>query len=1014
MQVTIFFIYLPYQPNPITPQARLFATMEKIELHKIYKRKKSDRDIFQELMPFKIKEILLIANYYDAYTIEREGQFSDKIIGEYLQVNLYTAPRFTSVASEEEAMKLLEERHIDLIIIMAGLDKQTPLAISRNLKKLHPHTCQLMLVNNNADLAYFHTIEDELSESIERLFVWNGSTKVFLAMAKYIEDKKNLERDTRLGDVRVILLVEDSVRYYSRYLPLLYTEIMSQTQKLILAEPNNSDMSLVMKIRVRPKVILVSTYEDAIGIIDRYKENMIGVISDVRYKRKGVEDENAGIKLIQYVRNADNKIPCLLQSQENENAERAKALQAEFINKNSLTLSQDIKKFIKGQLGFGDFIFRNAEGIPLDKATSISEFKQKLLSIPDESLAYHSIRNGISTWLMARGEINLAKHLRRYRFEDFKTPEELRSFILRVFEASELKKMRGRIINFSPQLVDSNRYITRLGKGSLGGKGRGMAFLSNFIENVDLKKLIPDLRIEIPKTAVIGVDEFDNTLEINNLNNIIYSNSTYKDIQTAFANASLSASLREKLRSYLEVMKKPLAVRSSGLFEDSLSQPFAGVYATYLIPNNSDSADQRLEELEEAIKLVYASIYSDNSRAYFTAIDGMIEEEKMAVIIQEVVGSEHNMKYYPNISGVAQSYNFYPFSYIKPEDGFAVIALGLGAYVVGGEKTHRFCPRYPKLQLASIQDMARDSQKYFYAIDLAHHTYSLLENGEHAAMKEYDLKTIEEDGNLQHFASVFDFMNDRIVYDFSVRGPRIVDFAEVLQYNYIPLAGALDILLDIFSQAMGAPVEIEFAVNIENGKPIFYLLQIKPLIKNDYHLSIENENVDVSKALLKADKGMGNGKLCNIKDVIYVDPEKFDRLKTEQMAEEVKKLNEKLKKTNTEYILIGPGRWGTRDRLTGIPVSWPDISKAKVIVEQGLKDFPLDASLGSHFFHNVTSMNVGYFAIPYESDDSFIKFDMLQKQEIVDELEYVKHVRFKEPLTVLMDGKKQTSVILVN
>lgn len=988
--------------------------MEKIELHKIYKRKKSDRDIFQELMPFKIKEILLIANYYDAYTIEREGQFSDKIIGEYLQVNLYTAPRFISVASEKEAKKVLEERHIDLIIIMAGLDKQTPQEISRDLKVLHPHICQLMLVNNNADLAYFHTIEDKLSESIERLFVWNGSTKVFLAMAKYIEDKKNIERDTRLGDVRVILLVEDSIRYYSRYLPLLYTEIMTQTQKLIHAEPNNSDMSLVMKIRVRPKVILVSTYEEAIDIVDRYKENLIGVISDVRYKREGVEDQDAGIKLIQYVWNADNKIPCLLQSRENENAEQAQALKAEFINKNSLTLSQDIKKFIKSRLGFDDFIFRNAEGTPIDKATSIIEFKQKILGIPDESLAYHSIRNGISTWLMARGEINLAKYLRRYRFEDFKTPEELRDFILRVFQASELKKMRGHIINFSPRLVDSNRYITRLGKGSLGGKGRGMAFLSNFIENVDLKKLIPNLRIMIPKTAAIGVEEFDNIIENNNLNNIIYSNSTYKEIQTAFKEAALSPSLHNKLRNYLEVMTKPLAVRSSGLFEDSLSQPFAGVYATYLIPNNAESIEQRLSELEEAIKLVYASIYSESSRGYFTAIDCMIEEEKMAVIIQEVIGNEYNRKYYPNISGVAQSYNFYPFSYIKPEDGFAVIALGLGAYVVGGEKTHRFCPRYPKLQLASIQDMARDSQKYFYAIDLAHHDYDLLENGEHAAMKEYDLKTIEEDGNLQHFASVFDFMNDRIVNDFTVRGPRIVNFQDVLQYDYIPLSNALNVLLDIFSQAMGAPVEIEFAVNMENGEPIFYLLQIKPLIKHDYHLDIDNDNVDMDKALLRANKGMGNGKLCNIRDVIYIDPKKFDRLKTEQIAEEVKRFNEELKKTDTEYILIGPGRWGTRDRLTGVPVLWPDISKAKVIVEQGLEDFPLDASLGSHFFHNVTSMNVGYFAIPYESEDSFIHFNILGKQEVVQELEFVKHIRFKNPLTVLMDGKKQTSVILVN
>ncbi len=982
-----------------------------IELHKIYKRKKSDRDIFQELMPFKIKEILLIANYYDAYIIEREGQFTDKIFGEYLQVNLYTAPRFTSVASEQEALKILSERHIDLIIIMAGLDKQTPLAISCNLKSLYPGISQLMLVNNNADLAYFHTIEDKLSETIERLFVWNGSTKIFLVMAKYLEDKMNLERDTRMGGIRVILLVENSARYYSRYLPILYTEVMTQTQKLIQSEPSDSDMSIVMKIRIRPKVILVSSFEEAVEIIDRYKENLIGVISDVRYKRNGVEDENAGIELIKYVARTDDKIPCLLQSRDMENEAKAQKLGAAFIDKNSPTLALDIKSFIKKYLGFGDFIFRNGNGEPIDKATSIEEFKQKLLSIPDDSLAYHSIRNEISTWLMARREITLAKHLRRYRFEDFKTPDIARQFILSTFEKSELKKIKGRIINFNPKLVDSNRYITRLGKGSFGGKGRGMAFLSNFIENVDLKKLIPNLKIEIPKTAIIGSDEFDNFIENNNLTGIIYSERTYDEVKSAFISSPLPSSLKAKLRSYLEIITRPLAVRSSGLFEDSLGQPFAGVYSTYLIPNNHPDFERRVEDLENAVRLVWSSIYTDSSKAYFNAIDSMIEEEKMAVIIQEVIGNEYNGKYYPNISGVAQSFNFYPFSYIKPEDGFAVIALGLGAYVVGGEKTHRFCPRYPKLQLASIQDMARDSQKHFYAIDMTYSEYNLVRDGEQATIKSYDLKTIEQDGNLQHCASIFDYMNDRIGFDFSVRGPRIVNFPDILQYDYLPLASSLDILLNIFSQAMGAPVEMEFAVNRENDEWIFYLLQIKPLIKNDYHMDIDNENIDFDKAILRADKGMGNGRLSDISDIIYVDPEKFDRLKTEQIAEEVKYFNDKLKTTDSGYILIGPGRWGTRDRMTGIPVLWSDISKAKVIVEQGLKDFPLDASLGSHFFHNVTSMNVGYFAIPYEAGNSFIRFDRIEQQELVEEKEFVKHVRFRHPLTVFMDGKKQISVI---
>lgn len=985
--------------------------MEKIELDRIYKRRKSDRDIFQELMPFKVKEILLIATYYDAYTIEREGQFSDKIVGEYLQVNLYTAPRFTSVASEKEAVRVLTERHVDLIIIMGGLDKHAPVLISNNLKTIYPEIPQLMLVNNNADLAYYHSMEEKLLQSFERIFVWNGSTKVFLAMAKYIEDKKNLEADTRSGDVRVILLVEDSIRYYSRYLPILYSEIMTQTQKLIMAEPQSSDMSLVMKIRIRPKVILVSTYEDAVALIDRHRENLIGVISDVRYKRNQVEDENAGIELIKYMNAIDDKIPCLLQSHESENSKKAEELHAEFINKNSLTLALDIQNFITGRLGFGDFIFRNQAGLPIDKATSIEEFKRKLMSIPDESLAYHTIRNGISTWLMARGEINLAKWLRRYRFGDFHTTDELRNFIKNAFQLSDLRKMRGRIINFHPSTVNSNRYINRLGRGSLGGKGRGLAFLSNFIENVSLKKLIPKLKIAIPKTAVIGVAEYDKFIETNSLAPIIYSDNTYDIVKDAFVAGNLSPELREKLRQYLDVMRLPLAVRSSGLFEDSLNQPFAGVYSTYLIPNNHPDIEYRLNELEKAVKLVYSSIFTENSRAYFHAIDCMIEEEKMAVIIQEVIGNEHHGKYYPNISGVAQSYNFYPFSYIKPEDGFAVLALGLGAYVVGGEKTHRFCPRYPKLEATSIQDSIRDSQHYFYAVDLENRDYDLSRDGEFAAIRKYDLKEIEKDGNLKYCASVYDFLNERITFDFSEPGARIVNFAQILQYDHIPLASSLDILLNIFSQAMGTPVEMEFSVDMEQEIPILYILQIKPLIKNEYNIDIENENIEQDNIILRAEKGMGNGRIRTINDIIYVKTEAFNRLETEEMAKEVKALNEILNSEQREYVLIGPGRWGTRDPMTGIPVQWSDISKAKIIVEQGLPDFPLDASLGSHFFHNVTSMNIGYFAIPFETEHSFINFDLLAEAEVIQELKHIKHVRFPTPLTITMDGKKQTAII---
>lgn len=987
--------------------------MSTINIQHIYKRKKSDRDIFQDLMLFKVQEILLIANYYEAYTIVRDGQFTDKVYGEYLQLNLYTAPHITAVANEEQALDVLKKRHIDLIIIMAGLDKETPVETSRHIHAKHSDIPQLMLVNNYSDLAYFNSIEDELCNFVERIFVWNGSTNVFLAMAKYIEDKVNLDLDTQLGGIRVILLVEDSARYYSRYLPLLYTEIMHQTQKLIKTEPGNDDLSLIMKIRARPKVILVSTFEDATEIIDKYQDHLLCLITDVKYKHNGREDEDAGIELVKYLHESGCRIPCLMQSHDVCNEKKAQEVGADFLDKNSTTLGRDIKKFIKEKLGFGDFIFKNKHGKAIDKASSIEEFKQKLHIIPDESLKYHSLRNGISTWFMARGEINLAKKLRSYHFGDFNSVSELRSFIIQLFEQFELEKLRGRIINFRSKLVDSSRYIIRLGKGSLGGKGRGMAFLCNFIENTDLKKLIPDLKIAIPKTAIIGVEEYDNFIEINNLIQTVYLEKNYERIRKAFLKGSLSPYLKERLRKYLEVIKRPLAVRSSGLFEDSMHQPFAGVYATYLIPNNHPDIERRISELETAIKLVYASIYTEDSRAYFRAVDYVIEEEKMAVIIQEVIGNEYNGRYYPNISGVAQSYNYYPFSYIQPEDGFSVIALGLGAYVVGGEKTCRFCPKYPKLQLASVKDLARDSQNYFYAIDMRSRKYNLEKEGEHAAIKKYGLEDIENDGNLKGCASVYDFMNDRVYYNLNEKGIRIVNFPGVLEYNDIPLPAALEVLLDVFSQAMGAPVEIEFSINIEENVPVFYLLQIKPLIKNTSWIDIETLNPEPEKIVLRANKGMGNGKIEHISDVVYIDPEKFDRLKTEEMADEIKAINRDMQENGTEYLLIGPGRWGTRDPLTGIPVIWADISKAKVIVEQGLEDFPLDASLGSHFFHNVTSMNVGYLAIPFQTDDAFIHFEILKQQETVKEYTFAKHIRFKQPLTILMNGKKQTSIVLM-
>lgn len=987
--------------------------IENITLANIYKRKKTDRDIFQELMPTKVKEVLLIATLYDSYSIVREGQFSDKIFGEYLQLNLYAAPRFTSVNSREDALLTLKHKDFDIVIVMAGADIDTPVKIAREIRDLRPKVPLLLLVNNNSDLRYFQVEVSKLS-FIDRIFVWNGNSNVFLAMIKYIEDKKNVARDTQNGNVRVILLVEDSIQYYSRYLPMLYTTVMTQTQ-ILVKEDATDELHKILKMRARPKVLLVSNYEEAVRILNSYKKYILCVISDVKFEKDGVDNENAGIELLEYAQKTlKYSVPLLLQSHDISNASRAKSVNADFINKNSESLSMDILNFLYRRLGFGNFVFKGQDGKPLGEAENLEKFQKMFQEIPDEALEYHARRNSFSTWLMARGEINMAEKLRPVKTEDFKSPKELREFCLKVFKKVRSEKRKGTIVNFEPAFVNSRRFVVRLAKGSLGGKGRGIAFICNFIENINFLKIVPTLNIRIPATAILGAYEFDKFVEINNLYDDIYSLNDYDSIRQHFLESEFDEQLKNRLMEYLGEMAQPLAVRSSGLFEDSLLQPFSGVYATYLIPNNHEDIQIRYQQLETAIKLVYASIFTESAQAYFDAVKYKIEEEKMAVVIQEVIGHNYNKKYYPSVSGVAQSYNYYPISYMEPEDGFSVAAVGLGMYVVGGENSFRFCPQYPHINPTSLKDQIRDSQKQFYAIDLTKSEFDLVAEGEEATIKKFRIKDAEPDGTLEHSASTYLIENDDLVPGIQQNGPRVVDFANILKYNYLPLAEALQILLKLFKEAMGSPVEIEYAIDLEpaeNGLPTFYLLQIKPLIRIEENVELDLGFVDEERIFMYAERGMGNGKIETISDVVYVDPEKFDKMKTKQIAKEISQINKDFEAQGKEYILIGPGRWGSRDPYTGIPVLWAHISKARIIVEMGLPDFPLDGSLGSHFFHNVTSMNVGYFAIPHNSRISKLKMETLKQQKVVKETEFVKHVEFYKPLSILMNGKERRALI---
>ncbi|MEI6575195.1 MAG: PEP/pyruvate-binding domain-containing protein [Bacteroidota bacterium] len=980
-------------------------------LRKFLNKNNIDRDVYHDLMLFKVKDILLIANLYDAYSIEKEGRFSEYVLGEYYTLSLTSVPRITGASSLEEAREELMTRHFDMVIIMMGVDKNQPLEISQKIKEEYPYIPLYLLFNNNSDVALIREIPNKFT-SIDKSFVWNGDSRIFFAMIKHLEDKINAENDTRLGLVRIILLVEDSAIFYSRYLPMLYNIVLEQTKRII-DDVSTDELYRVLRLRARPKILMATNYEEAINIFERYKDYMLCLITDMKFDKDSKLDSFAGMKLIQYIRSQVNDLPTIIQSSDSSNAQRAYELHSSFIDKNSDTLSQDFRSFIQHFLGFGNFIYRDKEGSQIAVAKTLKEFENQLRTIPDDSLLFHARKNHFSLWLMARGEIQAAKILNPSKVTDFHNANEIRSHLIQVIQTFRNEQNRGKVIPFEESLITDASNILSLSSGSMGGKGRGLAFVNSLIYHYDFSQQLPEINICAPKTSIIGTDEFDYFMERNHIQEKIMDVSDYDEIKKIFIEGKLTDGVMRKLKAILKLIKNPIAIRSSGMFEDSLMQPFAGIFETYLLPNCHTDLAVRLEQAAAAIKLVYASIFSQMARGYIEAINYKLEEEKMAVVIQEVVGNRFGDCYYPHISGVAQSYNYYPFAHMKPEEGFAVTAVGLGKYVVEGDRAYRFAPSYPSLEINSPKDQFKNSQVEFIAVDLTKQEFNLLE-GEMAGLVQLDIDVAEQHGNLRHCASVYDAENNRIVPGITHAGPRIVNFCNILKYNYIPLAKTIEVVLDVVKEAMGCPVEIEFAVDLNRdakNRASFYLLQIKPLIGSVQDYTVNLEEIPREDMVLLSEKGMGNGLIDGIDDVIYCDPATFDKSCTLEMVSEIEKLNKQMMKDGRKYILIGPGRWGTRDRWIGIPVNWPQISQAKVIIETNLEDFPLDASSGSHFFHNVTSMNVGYFSVQQGIHNNFIAWDVLAAQPLVKQSKFFRHIRFPKPLTVKMDGKKRITVI---
>ncbi len=1001
----------PQEVHP-TEAFRTSMIKNKKPLQLYFNQQVIDKYIYFDMMRYKIKHILFVSTLYDAFTLENEDSFFARFMGEIYQYSLFSVPRITGVSTAEEALELLETTQFNLVILMAGVDRETPVELSKKIREKHENLPVYLLLNRKSDIKYFEELTPTLP-SIDKLFVWNGDSLILFAIVKITEDSVNVENDTRVGLVRVILLIEDSPNYYSQYIQNLYDIVFNHIKQL-LPEIEKDELEKIRRVRSRPKILHARNYEEATAIFNKYHDFMLCVISDVEFEKAGKQDKEAGVKFIKYVKSHISNLPIVLQSSEKSNERVAKNLDVTFINKNSETLFNDLKHFLNDYLGFGHFVFRNKKGEKIGVAKSLREFETLLKEVPDESLELHASENQLSLWLMQRGEIQLARTLNSLSVSMFKTIDESRQHLLQTIKWHRKEKKKGKILDFNETAIIDEKNIVSFAGGALGGKGRGLAFINTLIYNIEFPQLADQINITTPITVIIGTDEFQQFINKNKLFDKIFDPFvSYRQLRESFMKANLSGTLLRKLKVFISQIDRPIVVRSSSNSEDSINQPFAGVFDTYIVPGCANKK-LVLENVANAVKMVFASTYSPKARNFFSIIHHKIEEEKMAVVLQELVGTQSGNYYYPHISGIAQTYNYYPVASMKPEEGFAVIGFGLGTYVVDGYKSYRFSPKYPDISMYSMKELLNSSQLKFFAVDCTKHKVDFLKDGEHAALKFLDIYDALPHGTLKHCVSVYNPDNDRLEPG-NVNGPLVVDFADILQYNYIPLAQTISTILNTVQEAFGSPVEIEYAIDLDtskNGLPSFYLLQIKPLIGEYLSKKINLEEIDKSNMLLYTKSSIGNGQMDDIYDIIYIDVNKFNKLKTIEMAEEIEMLNKRMKDYDRKYILIGPGRWGSRDQFVGIPVNWSQISNARVIVEISLKNYPLDSSLGSHFFHNVTAMNIGYFSVQHFSSTDFIRWEEIEKNPVENQTNYFRHVRLKKPIAVLMDGKNKTSAIV--
>jgi CheY-like chemotaxis protein len=970
---------------------------------------------FQKLMRYKIREILLVSSIYDNYLFEEDGRLYELIREEYQTLNLSQAPELIHVTTGAEALEMLSAEHsFDLIITTMHIEDMHVIKFAQMARQSGINLPIVLLAYDNREKKDLVTNYD--TAIFERIFIWNGDYHLLIGIAKYIEDRINVEEDTKNIGVQSIILVEDNVKFYSAYLPLIYTEIFKQSQRLLQEGVNLTHKFL--RMRARPKILLCTTYEEAWSYYEKYQEYVLGIILDINFKHHGVKDPEAGIKFAHSVRTRHDDIPILLQSSDLGFKEKANQLGIAFLHKNSPRLLHELRDFMLQNFGFGDFVFLTPDCKEVFRATNLVDLEEALKVIPDECLVYHASRNHFSKWLKARTEFWLAHKLRPNKVSDFDSVQALRDRLLSSLQNYRSLRQRGIITDFNKETFDPKNSFARIGGGSLGGKARGLGFIDSMITNYGINHKFEGVEISVPSAIVIGADIFDRFINENNLDQYAFLEVNDLEITRKFVDApKFPIEIIQKLRDFLEITHTPLAVRSSSLLEDSQFQPFAGVYETYMIPNSNTDIEIRLDELLQSVKSVYASTFHKKAKDYMKATSYRLEEEKMACIIQRLVGAQHLQRFYPDFAGVAKSYNFYPVPPQKSIDGIALVALGLGKTVVEGGNTVRFCPKYPKhlLQFFSTKETLKNAQQEFFALDLNgkldHHPDSI----EDPLVKNYDLLDSEKDGTLYSVGSTYSQENEGVYDGISRNGIRVVTFAPILKHKIFPLPEILDLLLEIGAWGMGTPVEIEFAVNLNvpKGEPKeFAMLQMRPMVLSREIEELMIGEIKETDLICQSSQVLGNGAITGIYDVVVVDINKFDRGKSKEVAIEVSKLNSKLLTERKPYLLLGVGRWGSLDPWLGISVTWDQISGAAVIVEAGFKDFQVTPSQGSHFFQNLTSFRVGYFTVNSIDHLGFIDWDWLKNQNAVEELNYTRHLRFDKPINVRINGHENRGVIL--